>query len=166
MTSGYPSQTTCLTYFGAGHNLLKQSSGVVAQGTVVHPSKDIRRVSVGPDTRSRQISRQKVAQPERAISVFPCLPQVAVDPVERDEIDREHFSWWSFECGTRNSVFRGLDKLKSCKPSVRFGPVVLQPSSERVSRVTNRPQAASRMESNKGSPTVAVDDDEDCTGSP
>jgi hypothetical protein len=164
MCLGYLSLTMCLAYFSAGHNLLKQSSSVVAQGTVVHPSEDIRRVSVGPDTRSRQINRQKVAQPERAISMFPCLPQVAVDPVERDEIDREYFSWWSFEGGTRNSVFRGLDELKSRKPSVRFGLVVLQPSPEqRVSRVTNEQTAGhSRIEPL----TVAVDDDGDCTGSP
>jgi hypothetical protein len=53
MTSGYPSLIKCLTYFSAGHNLLKQSSRVVPQSAVVHSGKDIRRVSVCPNTRSR-----------------------------------------------------------------------------------------------------------------
>ena len=69
---------------------------------MVHYGKDIRSVSVCPDSRSRKINRQKVAQPERAIFVFPRLPQVAVDPVERDEVDRESFLGRSFEREMRN----------------------------------------------------------------
>jgi hypothetical protein len=59
--------------------------------------------------------------------MFPCLPQVAVDPVERDEVDRERFLGRAFERSTRNGLFRGLDKLESCDSIVRFGLVVLQP---------------------------------------
>jgi hypothetical protein len=59
--------------------------------------------------------------------MFPCLPQVAVDPVERDEVDRECFLGWTTEGDTRNGVFRGLDKLESANSSVRFSLVVLQP---------------------------------------
>jgi hypothetical protein len=57
----------------------------------------------------------------------PCLPQVFVDPVERDEVDWERFLGWTFERKMRNGVFRGLDKLKSPSSSVQFGLVVLQP---------------------------------------
>ena len=98
----YPSLTKSLTYFSARCYLLKQSSGVVPQSAVVHSGKNIRRISVGPDSRSRQINGQEVAQPERAIFVFPRLPQVAVDPVERDEVDRESFLGRSFEREMRN----------------------------------------------------------------
>ena len=98
----YPSLTKSLTYFSARCYLLKQSSGVVPQSAVVHSGKDIRRISICPNTRSRQADRYEVAQPERAILMSPCLPQVAVDPVERDEVDRESFLVLAFgDGGTR-----------------------------------------------------------------
>jgi hypothetical protein len=91
----------------------------------------------------------------------PCLPQVFVDPVERDEVDWERFLGWTFERKMRNGVFRGLDKLKSRDSSVRFGLVVLQPSPERISRGSNRPQTAGRTWSDEGTLTFVVDDDDD-----
>jgi hypothetical protein len=48
--------------------------------------------------------------------------------------------------------------------SVRFDLVILQPSPARISRVTNEPQAAGRVESYEGTLTVVVDANEDGTG--
>ena len=56
----------------------------------------------------------------------PCLPQVAVDPVERDEVDRESLLGRTFEREMGFGVFRGLDKSKSRDSNVRVGLVVLQ----------------------------------------
>ena len=132
---------------------------------MVHSGKNIRRISVGPDSRSRQINGQEVTQPERAIFVFPRLPQVAVDPVERDEVDRESFLGRSFEREMRFGVFRGMDRSKSRDSNVRVGLVVLQESPERISRAANEPQITSRTGSDEVTLTFVVDDDEDWTGS-
>lgn len=161
----YPSLTKSLTYFSARCYLLKQSSGVVPQSAVVHSGKDIRRISICPNTRSRQADRYEVAQPERAILMSPCLPQVAVDPVERDEVDRESFLGRSFEREMRFGVFRGMDRSKSRDSNVRVGLVVLQESPERISRAANEPQITSRTGSDEVTLTFVVDDDEDWTGS-
>ena len=133
---------------------------------MVHSGKNIRRISVGPDSRSRQINGQEVAQPERAIFVFPRLPQVAVDPVERDEVDRESLLGRTFEREVVTGVFRGLDKSKSRDSSVRVGLVVLQAPLERISRAANETQTAGHIGSDEGTLTFVVDDDEYWTGSP
>jgi hypothetical protein len=145
------------SYFSASSNLRKQSYCIVSQSAVVHSGKDIRRVSVCPDSRSRKINRQKVAQPERAIFVFPRLPQVAVDPMERDEVDCERFIGWAFEREVVTGVWRGLNKLESANSSVQLGLVILQ----RISRIQNRPQTAGRIEGSEGALTFVVEDDED-----
>ena len=143
----------------------KQSYCIVSQSAVVHSGKNIRRISVGPDSRSRQINGQEVTQPERAIFMSPCLPQVAVDPVERDEVYRESFLGRSFEREMRFGVFRGMDRSKSRDSNVRVGLVVLQESPERISRAANEPQITSRTGSDEVTLTFVVDDDEDWTGS-
>lgn len=77
--------------------------------------------------------------------MFPRFPQVAVDPMECDEVDRERLLGRTFERKMMTGVCRRLNKLKSANSSVRCGMIVLQPSPGRISRVANRPQTAGRI---------------------
>jgi hypothetical protein len=91
--------------------------------------------------------------------VSPGIPQVASDSVNRNEVDRVRSLGWTLVL----VVIAWPDKLESAF-SVRFDLVILQPSPARISRVTNEPQAAGRVESYEGTLTVVVDANEDGTG--
>jgi hypothetical protein len=78
--------------------------------------------------------RKQVTQPECAIFVSPGFPWVAVQPVDRDEIDVKPLFVRILERNAGISRYRsvrqhrGVDKVKSCTSSVTFGRVVLQSS--------------------------------------
>jgi hypothetical protein len=84
---GCPKLIKTGSYFSVHINFFEQYPGIVLQSAVVFSNKNVGGVSICPDTRSRQTCGKQVTQPECAIFVSPGFPWVAVQPVDRDEID-------------------------------------------------------------------------------